>query len=111
MFCLEAKGVFFVVRENRGLRNGVGRQRRKLPGDILSDEDIVLIGNTSNKKYPGKMRRIRATVEVDGKTCKMVFLTNNIVWATGTFEVLYGARWEKTPVLRGFEKVWLAETG
>jgi hypothetical protein len=73
------------------LRYGVGRRRRKLSGDILSDEDIVLLGNESNKKYPGKLRRIRATVEVDGKICKMVFLTNNFAWAAGTVAELYSA--------------------
>jgi hypothetical protein len=71
------------------LRYGVGRRRRKFPGDILSDEDIVLLGNESNKKYPGELRCIRATVEVDGKTCKMVFLTNNFEWAAGTVAELY----------------------
>jgi hypothetical protein len=52
---LEAKGVFFVVREKRGMRYGVEKRRRKLPGNILSDEWIVLLEKDSNKKYPGEL--------------------------------------------------------
>ena len=94
LFRLEAKGVFFVVREKRGMRYGVDGRRRKLPANILSDEGVVLMGKESAKKYPGKLRRIRAKVEVDGKTCKMTFLTNNFEWAAGTVAELYRARWE-----------------
>jgi hypothetical protein len=80
---LQAKGVLFVVREKRGLSYGVERRRGKLPGNILSDEGIVPLGKASNKKYPEELGRIREKVEVDGKTCKMVFLTNNFAWAAG----------------------------
>jgi hypothetical protein len=62
----EAKGVFFVVREKRGMRYGVDGRRRKLPANILTDENVVLMGKESNRKYPGKLRRIRAKVEVNG---------------------------------------------
>jgi hypothetical protein len=92
---LEAKGVFFVVRENRDLHYGVGMRRRKLPGDILSDKDIILLGKESNRKDSGKLRRIRAKVEVDGKTCRMVFLTKNFAWAAGTVAELSRAWWEQ----------------
>ena len=91
---LEAKGVFFVVREKRGMRYGVDGRRRKLPANILADENVVLMGKESAKKYPGKLRRIRAKVEVDGKTCKMAFLTNHFEWAAGTVAELYRARWK-----------------
>ena len=96
LFRLEAKGVFFVVRAKNPMRYGVekGKPGKKLPANILEDERIVLTGKESFKKYPGKIRRIRARVKVDGKMREMVFLTNNFEWAAGTIADLYKARWE-----------------
>lgn len=96
LFRLEAKGVFFVVRAKNPMRYGVpkGQPGKKLPANILEDGRIVLTGKESFKKHPGKIRRIRARVKVDGKMREMVFLTNNFKWAAGTIADLYKARWE-----------------
>ena len=94
MWKLAVRGVFFVMREKTGMQYGVEEERRDLPANILSDETVVFTGKESRKKYPGRLRRIRAKVEVDGKMRELVFLTDNLEWAAGTVAELYKARWQ-----------------
>lgn len=93
---LDAKSVFFVVREKTGMLCKVVRRRpkRDLPPNVLSDEEIRLTGAQTRKKYPGTLRRIRARVEVDGRMRELVFLTNNMDWSAATIAELYRARWQ-----------------
>lgn len=96
LWSLEAKLAFFVVREKtRMLYKVVKRQAKSdLPTDVFSDEEIRLTGIQTRNKYPETLRRIRARVEVDGKTKELVFLTNNMDWSASTIAELYRARWQ-----------------
>lgn len=93
---LDARGVFFVVREKKRAKYRTVRSAPAggLPRNVLSDETIVLTDPKTRKKYPGCLRRVRARVEVDGKMREMVFLTNNPAWAATTIAELYRARWQ-----------------
>ena len=93
---LDARGVFFVVREKKRARYRVERSAPEngRPPNVLSDEVIFLTDPKTRKKYPGPLRRIRARVEVDGTMREMVFLTNNLEWSAATIAELYRARWQ-----------------
>jgi hypothetical protein len=68
-------------------------QKRKVAGNILRDDEITLKTKKSKGHYPKRMRRIVALVKVDGKSVQMVFITNNMDWATSSVCDLYQARW------------------
>ena len=93
---LDARGVFFVVREKKRARYRAERSAPESgrPPNVLSDEVIFLTDPKTRKKYPGPLRRIRARVEVDGNRREMVFLTNNLEWSAATIAELYRARWQ-----------------
>jgi len=93
---LDARGVFFVVREKKRARYRTVRSApgSALPRNVLSDETIFLTDPKTRKKYPGPLRRVRARVEVDGTMREMVFLTNNLEWSAATIAELYRARWQ-----------------
>ncbi len=90
---LDNTGITFVTRlkcnyQYRVLeRNDVTRQTT-----ITSDQIIKWTGLTSVKKYPGKLRRIRAIDPETGKT--VVLLTNNFDWSPLTIAKIYKERWQ-----------------
>jgi IS4 transposase len=69
---------------------------KKLPppkGSQVRRDEIVALEGRANE--PGEfVRRIEAWIEVDGKECLMVFLTNNLKWSARSVCDLYRARWE-----------------
>lgn len=95
LFELSQRGVWWVTRAKDNLQYRVVKKRLKKPeGKILRDDEIVLKMPASRAKYPARLRRIVALVEVDGKEVQMVFLTNNFQWAASSVAALYKARWE-----------------
>ena len=101
---------FFVVREKDGLLHETV-ESMACEGDILCDEKIRLTGVRTSRAYPHVLRRVKASVEVDGARRTMVFLTNNMQWAPLTIAELYRSRWavellfkelKQTLQLRGF---------
>ena len=61
-------------------------------------EDIVAnaqgVANVVTGDYPGRLRRVRALVELDGQPCELVFLTNNLEWSATSVAELYRCRWQ-----------------
>ena len=94
LWSLEQRGVFWVsrVKENLKLRC-VKRLLKKPKGCILRDDIVIVESRSKRKDYPGKMRRIIALVEVDGRECEMIFFTNNFEWAPSSICDLYKTRW------------------
>ena len=90
---LTRRGVNWVTRtkSNRQLRV-VKKHARK--GNILRDDTVVLAKGNARKKHPGRLRRILALVEVDGKLREMEFLTNNHDWSAARVCDLYKSRWQ-----------------
>ena len=93
---LDARGIFFVVREKELMQYAVKRRvpKRMRPLNVLSDETIVLTGVQTSSKYPVPLRRVRVRVDMDGDLREMVFLTNNMQWSAMTIAELYLARWQ-----------------
>ena len=61
---------------------------------ILRDEIIELTVCKSRRAYQGRLRRIVAIVEIDGKDEKVVFLSNHFEWSAWTVAELYRSRWD-----------------
>ena len=95
LYQLEERGVWWVTRAKDNLQCRVVKRRLKKPeGKILRDDEIVLTGTVSHGRYPSRLRRVVALVEVDGVEREMVFLTNNMDWAASTVAELYRCRWQ-----------------
>jgi hypothetical protein len=94
LFDLAMPGINWVTRAKDNLQYKVC-QKLKKAGDkkILRDDLIVLRAPHSRGKYPEKLRRVAALVEVDGQEVEMVFLTNNLDWAASSVADLYRCRW------------------
>lgn len=90
---LTSRGVFWVSRaKDNMLYESVGQHlvpKRK----ILRDERIRLYGQKPSKEYQEELRLVEAEVKVNGKTMRMVFITNNFEWTPGSIAELYKARW------------------
>lgn len=92
---LTERGVFFVTRAKDSLQFKVVRRRRRGPDPrILADEEVVCTGRWVTGDYPGRLRRVRALVELDGQPCELVFLTNNLEWSATSVAELYRCRWQ-----------------
>jgi hypothetical protein len=92
---LNARGVFFVTRAREDLRFKV-KKRLKCDANspIVADELVVNTGRWTKGDYKGVLRRVRARVQVDGKECELVFLTNNFTWSAASIAELYRCRWQ-----------------
>lgn len=91
---LSQRGVVWVTRAKENLSAQVVHKRLKAPeGDILSDDEIVLINAKSKATYPERLRRVRAKVMINGKETTMTFLTNHMDYAPSTICELYRCRW------------------
>lgn len=94
LFDLDARGVFWVTRAKDNMRfRCVKRRIKRAQGNILRDDEIVLVTGTSRDHYPKRLRYIRAIVERDGKEVEMTFISNNLEWAASTIVDLYKHRW------------------
>ena len=92
---LETRGVSWVTRAKEHLAYRVVKKRLKKPeGKILRDDEVGFTGFYSRRRYPHRLRRVEALVEVDGKERVMVFLTNNLQWAASSVAGLYRCRWQ-----------------
>lgn len=92
---LDQRDVWWVTRAKDNLQYRVVHRRlRKPAGNILRDDEIELTGTVSHGRYPTRLRRVVAWVEVDGVEREMVFLTNNFNWAASSVAELYRCRWQ-----------------
>jgi hypothetical protein len=94
LFDLATAGIHWVTRAKDNMQYRVCKKLKKA-GDkkILRDDLMELKTAVSRAKYPGKLRRVVALVEVEGKEVEMVFLTNNLEWAASSVADLYRCRW------------------
>ena len=91
---LSQRGVFWVTRAKASNRfHVVSRRLPKPDGKILRDDLVVLEVAATRANHPGRLRRVEALVEVDGKETKMTFLTNHFDWAASSVVALYKERW------------------
>lgn len=94
LFGLFLRGVNWVTRTKTSHKFKVIKCRRPANPKILADEEVRLArGDAYASKYPERMRRVRALVEVDGEEREMEFLTNNLEWSPRSVADLYRCRW------------------
>jgi len=86
-------GAFFVTRAKSPMD---ARRVYSAPTDrstgIISDQQVMLDGHYSAKKYPQHLRRIRFKDLESGKT--LIFLTNHMALPALTIAALYKSRWQ-----------------
>ena len=94
LFDLDARNVFWVTRAKDNMQSRcIKRHIKAAQGNILRDDEIVLVTEKSRGYYPKRLRYIRAIVERDGKKVEMTFISNNLAWAASTIVDLYKHRW------------------
>ena len=110
LYNLDSTGVFFVTR----LKSNVSIQLEQafLTNEkhehILSDEDILLTGFYTKKKYPKSLRIVRVYDQINGKT--LVLLTNNMSWTADTISQLYKARWAVEVFFKHLKQLFRVKT-
>ena len=93
LHALQLAGAFFVTRAKSAM---AARRVYSAPTDrstgIISDQQVMLNGHYSAKKYPQHLRRIRFKDPESGKT--LIFLTNHMALPALTIAALYKSRWQ-----------------
>lgn len=95
LYELTERGVYWVSRAKDNLQYDVIKRLKTTDNQrILRDEIIELTVFKSRQAYRGRLRRIVAIVEIDGKDEEVVFLTNHFEWSAWTVAELYRSRWD-----------------
>jgi len=93
LYTLHQAGAFFVTRAKSPMD---ARRVYSTPTDrstgVISDQQVMLNGHYSAKKYPEHLRRVRFKDPDSGKT--LIFLTNNTALPALTIAALYKSRWQ-----------------
>jgi hypothetical protein len=90
---LDERGVSWVTRTKDNNRFKVVKKRKSDDAKILADEEVVLALEATRQKYPKRLRRVCAVVEINGEQKEMEFLTNNMEWSPRSVADLYRSRW------------------
>ena len=93
LYALHQTGAFFVTRAKSPMdaRRVYSALTERTTG-VISDQQVMLNGHYSAKKYPEHLRRVRFKDPESGKT--LIFLTNNTALPTLTIAALYKSRWQ-----------------
>ena len=93
LYNLDSSGVFFVTRlkSNADIEIVEEFLTNEKHEHILSDQDIMLTGFYSSKKYPKRLRIVKVYDEQNDQF--LVLLTNQLSWTADTVSQLYKARW------------------
>ena len=92
LFKIHMKDSFFVVRAKTNIKSRVLKWKRRLPKNILSDCEIELTGNYSQKAYPERIRMVRYWDEDDQR--EFIYLTNAKQISALQVAELYKNRWQ-----------------
>ena len=91
---LQKRGVVWVTRAKDNLTvRCVKRRLRRPQGKIERDDEVLLVGFRSRRKYPERFRRVTPWVEINGEEQLMTFITNHLDWAASSICDLYRCRW------------------
>ena len=93
LYALHQAGAFFVTRAKSPMdaRRVYSAATDRSTG-VISDQQVMLNGHYSAKKYPEHLRRIKFKDPETGKT--LIFLTNNTALPALTIAALYKSRWQ-----------------
>ena len=93
LYTLHQTGSFFVTRAKPPM---AARRVYSTPTDrstgVISDQQVMLNGYYSARKYPEHLRRVRFKDPATGKT--LIFLTNNTALPALPIAALYKSRWQ-----------------
>ena len=93
LYTLHQTGAFFVTRAKSPM---AARRVYSTPTDrstgVISDQQVMLNGYYSARKYSEHLRRVRFKDPETGKT--LIFLTNNTALPALTIAALYKSRWQ-----------------
>jgi len=93
LHALHQAGAFFVTRAKSPMdARRVYSAATDRSSGIISDQQVMLNGYYSARKYPEHLRRIRFKDPESGKT--LIFLTNNNALPALTIAALYKSRWQ-----------------
>ena len=110
LYNLDSTGVFFVTRLKTNA--DIGIVQSYLTNDkqehILSDEDIVLTGFYSSKKYPDTLRVVHVYDQENHQD--LYLLTNNLSWTADTISQLYKARWDIEVFFKHLKQLFRVKT-
>ncbi len=93
LYAMHQAGAFFVTRAKSPMdaRRVYSAATDRNTG-VISDQQVMLNGYYSARKYPEHFRRIRFKDRESGKT--LIFLTNNTALPALTIAALYKSRWQ-----------------
>jgi hypothetical protein len=93
LYALHQAGAFFVTRAKSPMdaRRVYSAATDRSTG-VISDQQVMLNGHYSAKKYPEHLRRVKFKDPETGKT--LIFLTNNTALPALTIAALYKSRWQ-----------------
>jgi NAD(P)-dependent dehydrogenase (short-subunit alcohol dehydrogenase family) len=93
LHAVQRAGAFFVTRAKSPMaaRRVYSAATDRSTG-VISDQQVMLNGHYSAKKYPQHLRRIRFKDPQTGKT--LIFLTNHMALPALTIAALYKSRWQ-----------------
>lgn len=110
LYNLDSNGVFFVTRlkSNADIEIVETFLTSEKHEHILSDQDIVLTGFYSSKKYPDKLRIVKVYDQINDQT--LVLMTNNLSWTADTISQLYKARWDVEVFFKHLKQLFRVKT-
>lgn len=90
---LSARDIYFVTRMKKNIRYRIVERGKLKSKDVIKcDQIIELSGVNTQKKYPFRLRRIRAQDPETGK--QIVLITNQMDWSPRTIAAVYKDRWQ-----------------
>ncbi|MGH8484865.1 MAG: IS4 family transposase, partial [Pseudomonas sp.] len=93
MHAMQRAGAFFVTRAKSPMdAKRVYSATTDRRSGVISNQQVMLNGHYSAKKYPQHLRRIRFKDPESGKT--LIFLTNHMALPALTICALYKSRWQ-----------------
>jgi hypothetical protein len=92
LYNLHQRGVSWVTRAKDNMVYKIIK-KRKCAGPVHLDAEIRLKNYQAFKDYPGNLRLVAATIQVDGKDMEMTFISNNMEWSASSICDLYKGRW------------------
>jgi NAD(P)-dependent dehydrogenase (short-subunit alcohol dehydrogenase family) len=93
LYALQLAGAFFVTRAKSPMdARRVYSATTDRSSGVISDQQVMLNGHYSAKRYPQHLRRIRFKDPESGKT--LIFLTNHMALPALTIAALYKSRWQ-----------------
>lgn len=91
----DSNGVYFVVRHKKNIQFATIKERElpeKKHPQLLKDEEIILTGSSSKKRYPKRLRRVAVWDDKNNQVIEVI--TNNMNWCANTISELYKSRWD-----------------